>query len=305
MTKGPHPPMRAPLTPGESRCPRGHTIRPPGEYMQHVECHLCARPSGDDAYACTACAETTRAALHRITDGLDEDLTITLAKQGTKPENTGGGRTKASEAPLPLDLRAAEARSILRSTLVTWVRLIHDETGRGSLPADTLPAMAAWLEPLTGWLRHRDYGPEALDELTTAVAQALRAIDTPQRRVFVCQCRCGEYVYAREDAPAATCPETECGTVWGVREQREWMGEYVEGHLLGAADMARAVSRPGDPVSASTIRSWARRRKITPHGPDGQPLEEGETARSPRYLVSEVLERLVERAVQEEARIVA
>lgn len=272
--------------------------------MTHAACHLCARPSGDDAYACTTCADAARAALARITDGLDEDLTITLAKQGTKPENLGGGRSgKASEAPLPLDLRAAEARSILRNTLATWVRMIHDETGHGHLPNDTLPAMARWLAPLTGWLRHRPYGPDVLDEVAAAVTQALRVVDTPQRRVYVCRCTCGEHLYAREDAPAATC--RECETVWGVSEQRAWMAEHVEGHLLGAADMARAVSRPGDPISASTIRSWARRRKITAHGPDGRPLEEGEVTKSPLYKVSEVLERLVERAAQEEARMVA
>lgn len=255
----------------------------------------CGRPTGDDTYMCTGCAGQARTALQQIIDGLDTDLTITLAKQGSRPESTGGGHGKKSEAPLPLDLRAVEARSVLRNTLTTWVRLIHDD-GRSAaaLPADTLPAMAAWLLPAVGWLRGRDYGSEFVDEITAAVAQALRVVDTPQRTVFVCRCTCGEHVYAREDAPAATCPDPECWTVWGVTEQRAWMREHVEDRTLTATDMARAVSRPGDPVLASTIRTWATRGKLAAQGSDGRGR--------PLYLVSAVLDLVAERAVWRELR---
>ncbi|MFE1170438.1 hypothetical protein [Nocardiopsis sp. NPDC058789] len=268
-------------------------------------CH-CGRPTGDDAYVCTGCADQARTALRTIMDGLDADLTVTLAKQGSKPESAGGGHGKKSEAPLPLDLRAVEARSVLRNTLVTWVRLIHDDGRSASaLPADTLPSMASWLFPAVGWLRGRDYGSEFVDEITAAVAQALRVVDSPQRTVFVCRCTCGEHVYARENAPAATCPGSECGTVWGVTEQRAWMLQNADGQLLGASDMARAVSRPNDPVSASTIRSWARRNKLTKYNPDGGPLRHGEMTKVPLYKVSEVLALVLARAGQQEARMVA
>lgn len=151
-------------------------------------CHLCGRSSGDDAYTCTTCADTLRAALHEITGhglphGLDTDLDIALAKQGTRPPDTGGRPGRACETPIPIDLRASEAAHILRNTLTTWVRLIHADGSARPLPDDTLPAMAAWLLPLCGWLRHTDYGPDAIDEITAAVKQARRAVDLHIRRV--------------------------------------------------------------------------------------------------------------------------
>lgn len=240
-------------------------------------CQLCARPSGDDAYACTACADTLAAALKEITGeglphGLAEDLDIALAKQGTKPARDGSGHTKASEAPMPMDVRASEAAGVLRSTLVTWVRLIHGEGSKRPLPADTLPAMAGWLLPITGWLRHADYGPEAIDEITAAVKQAKKAVDTPPSLAYVGPCECGAAVYTKTGSPIGTC--RECGTTWGVQEQREWLRKAAEDQLMTAAAIARATSRSGALVSPSTIRSWKVRGRIAPHGTDkdGYPL---------------------------------
>lgn len=154
--------------------------------MQHTTC-ACGRPSGDDAYVCTHCANQTRAALRQIVDGLDADLTVTMAKQDQMVDPNAGSETKptkASEAPLPLNMRAVEARSILRNTLSTWVRLIHEDGPQlASLPSDTVEAMAKWLLPIVGWTRHRDYGTEFVDEITAAVGQATRAIDLAVRRV--------------------------------------------------------------------------------------------------------------------------
>lgn len=155
--------------------------------QHHTECHLCTRPSGDDAYACTGCAEHARTALSQIVDGLDADLTTTMAKQDQMVDPHAGHETKptkASEAPLPLNIRAVEARSILRNTLSTWVRLIHDDGPKStSLPTETVEAMAKWLIPTVGWLRHREYGAEFIDEITAAVRQATRTIDIAVRRV--------------------------------------------------------------------------------------------------------------------------
>ncbi|MBV2364278.1 hypothetical protein [Streptomonospora nanhaiensis] len=239
-------------------------------------CHLCGRPSGDDAYTCTTCADTLRAALREITGhglphGLDTDLDIALAKQGTRPPD-GGRPNRACETPIPIDLRASEAAHILRNTLSTWVRLIHADGSARPLPDDTLPAMAAWLLPLCGWLRHTHYGPEAIDEITTAVAQARRAVDTPPSLTYVGPCQCGHPVYARPGAPVATC--RECGTSWGVAEQRQWLRDAAEGMLMTAAQIARATSRESARVTASTVRSWASRGRLVAHGHDrdGRPL---------------------------------
>lgn len=167
-------------------------------------CDLCARPSGDDAYACTTCTHRAATALRSVHDWLAEALEDAVGKRTALGGGKAGGKpTKASEAPLLIDLRAAEAAAVLRSTLSTWVRLVHAEvhvdiTGpacrscrhrtcgalrAARLPEDTLPAMATWLAPLIGRARRRPYGAELVDEITAAVTQATRAVDSPIRYV--------------------------------------------------------------------------------------------------------------------------
>ncbi|RCV53484.1 hypothetical protein [Marinitenerispora sediminis] len=134
--------------------------------------------------------------------GLDVDLDITAARQGVGHRQPSG-HVKASEAPIPVDLRATEARAVLRSTLVTWVRVILDDNHidihgptcrrcthwscgqirRSRPPADTLPAMARWLRDRATWIRHAPYGPECVDEIVAAVREVRRVVDRPTRRV--------------------------------------------------------------------------------------------------------------------------
>lgn len=146
-------------------------------------CQLCARPTGDDATACTTCAHRATQALRQVSEWLADDLVTAIAKQtNLAAGSTGGKPTKASEAPLPLDLKASEALSVLRSTLTGWVRVIAADH-HGSLPTNTTKAMAAWLAPVIGWARSAEYAPELIDEITAAVGQAVKAVDRPIRRI--------------------------------------------------------------------------------------------------------------------------
>ena len=249
--------------------------------QHHNECHLCARPSGDDAYACTGCAEHTRTALRHVIDGLDIDLTVTLAKQGTRPSVRGGRTGKASEAPLPLDLRAAEARTILTGTLRVWVARIRQDMPNATPPRDTMPAMANWLLPLTGWLRHATYGPQALDELAAAVDQALKAVDVPEERVGVGRCpQCSSPIYAPASRLVAYCTTEDCDGTVDVQQWQQSLQELAWSHEAGATEIAAfATKHLGMRLAASTIRSWATRGRITPTNP-------GE--RVPRYRFEDV-----------------
>ncbi|MEV2274053.1 hypothetical protein AB0I72_00575 [Nocardiopsis sp. NPDC049922] len=149
----------------------------------HYPCDLCGRPSGDDAPVCVSCADQAAAALRQVSEWLAEDLVTATARQTALGGRSGGKPTKASEAPLPLDLRASEAATVLRSTLAGWIRVVADDGAAGSLPADTLQAMAAWLAPVVQWIRTRPYGAEAVDEILAGVRQAVRAVDRPIRYV--------------------------------------------------------------------------------------------------------------------------
>ena len=271
MSVGPSPPTTAPHNPRrspEAGSPTGHTVRPWGDLLQHTTC-ACGRPSGDDAYTCTHCANTARTALRTIVDGLDADLTVTLAKQGTRPTTHGGGHGKKSEAPLPIDLRAAEARTILTGTLRAWVTRIRQDMPKTTPPRDTMPAMANWLLPLTGWLRHAPYGPQALDEITAAVAQAVRVVDVPEERVGVGRCpRCSSPVYAPASRLVAYCRTEDCDGTVDVQQWQQSLQDLAWSHEAGATEIAAfATKHLGMKLAASTIRSWATRGRITPTNP--------------------------------------
>ena len=146
-------------------------------------CQLCGRPSGDQATACVTCAQKASQALLWVAEWLADDLVTATARQTALGGGRSGGKpTKASEAPLPLDLRASEALAVLRNTLSGWVRVIADDH-HGSHPTNTVKAMARWLVPVIGWARGQEYGPELIDEIQAAVGQALAAVDRPIRRV--------------------------------------------------------------------------------------------------------------------------
>lgn len=283
MSVGPSPPTTAPHNPRRSTkkvSPTGHTVRPRGDLLQHTTC-ACGRPSGDDAYTCTHCANTARTALRHVIDGLDVDLTVTLAKQGSRPTSHGGGHGKKSEAPLPLDLRASEARTILTGTLRAWVARIRQDMPKATPPRDTMPAMANWLLPLTGWLRHATYGAQALDEITVAVQQAVRVIDTPEERVGVGRCpECSFPVYAPQSRLVAYCKTEDCDGQVDVQQWQQSLQDLAWSHEAGATEIAAFASKHlGWKLAASTIRSWATRDRITPTNP-------GE--RVPRYRFEDV-----------------
>lgn len=248
--------------------------------MQHTTC-ACGRPSGDDAYVCTHCADQTRIALRQIIDGLDADLTTTLAKQGSRPTSHGGGHGKKSEAPLPLDLRAAEARTVLTGTLRVWVQRAHSDMPRATPPRDTMPAMAAWLLPLTGWLRHAPYGAQALDEITAAVAQALRVVDIQEERVGVGRCpTCSHPVYAPASRLVAYCRTEDCDGTVDVQQWQHSLQDLAWSHEAGATEIAAfATKYLGMKLAPGTIRKWASRGHLHPTNP-------GED--TPRYRFADV-----------------
>lgn len=250
--------------------------------QHHTECQLCERPSGDNAYVCTGCADAARTALRHIMDGLDADLTTTLAKQGTRPTSHGGGRPgKKSEAPLPLDLRAAEARTVLTGTLRAWVQRTLTDMPKATRPRDTMPAMAAWLTPLTGWLRHTPYGAQALDEITASVAQAVRVIDVQEERVGVGRCPlCSSPVYAPASRLVAYCRTEDCDGTVDVQEWQQSLHQLAWDHEAGATEIASfATKHLGMKLAASTIRSWAHRGKLAATNPHES---------TPRYRFADV-----------------
>jgi hypothetical protein len=249
-------------------------------------CHACGAPTGDTATVCPPCAGGLTRDLADIhgtprLHGLADDLDIAIARAAS----WGGDRTRSSEAPLLIDPRASEARTVLHSTLATWCRVLLDERG-DQTPEDTLGSMARWLAARVEAIRHAQWGPELVDEVHAAVRQAYAAVDRPTQHTYLGPCPdCTHSLWAPPRARTARCRTEGCD---GEVDVAAWWADLPQraGHLTaGATELADLVTALGRPLAAGTVWSWASRRRIRPV-PGTDP---------PRYRVADALELLARR----------
>src|SRR5690606_5550637 len=114
-------------------------------------CQLCRKHSGDNAPVCTTCAHHTHTALRTVADWLADDLDTLLTRQ--TPCGTPTAPHPATPAPpLPCDLRATAARTILHPTLAAWATPLR--AAIGGTPPSRLAPLAAWLTHYTDLLRN-------------------------------------------------------------------------------------------------------------------------------------------------------
>jgi hypothetical protein len=89
----------------------------------------CGQPA-PDAYLCSRCTRQLRRTLADVPT-LATELDTVLARATAYNDHHGG---RSADKPLPIDERASEAAWVLRNTLTTWARILHDERG-AELPA--------------------------------------------------------------------------------------------------------------------------------------------------------------------------
>jgi hypothetical protein len=229
---------------------------------------------------CTICAGNLERDLAEM-PALLNDLSVTLSRQARIGGHTNGSR--AFERPLPYDPRASEAGDVLRSTLVGWVRDLHD--GAEHWPTDSLHGMALWLNGRLPRLLAHPAAEEAVDEIRFAVELCKRAIDRPMSKVYAGVCGndgCQVGLYAKPMAPDVDCQG--CGHRHSVAERRETLLAALDGMLLTLTEIARLANHFDgyDSRRASKLLGiWEARRRITPHSVD----REGR----PRYPFGEML----------------
>jgi hypothetical protein len=252
----------------------------------------CGRPIQDTAIVCPHCAHQLDAVLAEVVayQGLAYDLDMAISRQARIGKREGA---RSAETPLSYNQRASDAAAHLRSVLVSWARIVHEETDPPpfgptcrrckhrsckairyrQLPPDTLAGIAAWLRPRVGWLRHHRAGAEAWDEITKAVRDARRAVDRPAEKLFAGPCNeCDTDLYAIPGALFVTC--LTCGLMYEVAARREWLLGALDDHLVNATQMSRLVTYLGIKLADSSIRMYASKGRISSHGTDakGRPL---------------------------------
>lgn len=240
------------------------------------ECR-CGRPTRDDAYVCDACADGLARALGDV-PWLNEELETTITRQRALPTEGGSAST---ETPLPWHEQASDARRNLHGLLATWCRFCNEESVRHSSPRDGLPeddltAMSRWLLWRVDGLALHDIGPEAVDEVTNAVAECERLIDRRPDRWYAGPCTelleevvCNADLYAKRATGDVEC--RTCGAVYDVAARRDWLLAEAEDRLADASTVARAVSWLGaEALTPARVWKWAERGRIVAKGHDGK-----------------------------------
>ena len=255
--------------------------------MTH-DCEGCGRPTADGATICTTCAIRLDAAIADVCSyhGLAYDLDLAISRQSRLGSRDG---SRSTEAAVPFDNRADKAARDLRAVLNRWARLIAKETGAGTvptlgpacrscqhrscrdirtrgLPGEGIAAVAAWLRPRVGWLRHHVDGGDAYDQILEAVKQARKVCDRPADRLYAGPCDCGEDLYGRLGATYVECRNPECRAVWNVEQRRMWLLRSAEDVLATASEISRALTRYEMPVTPSALRGHVHRGALVSHG---------------------------------------
>lgn len=185
---------------------------------------ICARAACDnpvtDTTVCRNCVDALMSALRGV-PALVAELETTITRQTC----LGGGnsrRGRADTAPLPVDLRAAEAAHRLRAELVSCVRHLwaqgaprrwacrdcglpqgqHGPHARWCDPLvvwrtvippvdceDTVEGMAGWLSRRPNWVAMDEIGGDLVDALLSVINAGWRAVDRPPNdRVYAGPC---------------------------------------------------------------------------------------------------------------------
>lgn len=295
-------------------------------------CASCRAPVTDDAYLCDhrvredtpACTERLELALGDV-NALTQAAAITYTGQAritrrpsglTEPDPDENLEQTAKIQPLPYDEGASKAVRRLRDCLVGWVRVVVEErrlypdrlpgpacvlcthtscraTRSPGWPADTLPAMAAWLLGQVHWLRRHPDAAGALTEITRAVDGVARAVDRAPELLYAGPCvadvehdgtkrRCWADMYVAADETDVTCPA--CRAPYSVATQRAYMLEASKDYLLSAIEISRAVQALQEKVGDDRIRTWVQRGQLAIRGRNA--------AGAPTYRLGDVTDLL-------------
>lgn len=272
----------------------------------------CDRPLHDTAQVCTRCANRLAAAL-RTAVGHWDDLGAVIGRTmhlgaGYRPtiEDTEGPACTwcehatcatirrrnvrqrdeppiPNEAPLPINLAAAETRWAVGNTVTTWARLVEDDTSSHAATRgdDPVPACLTYLARRAHDLAHLEAAEEAWEELTHALAVLEAAVDRPAPVVFAGHCDvCRRALYATGSTGTVRCQL--CGITYELATKHQDMLDELASRLVRASEAARILPGLGTNVTRKDVDKWANRGQLVAHGSDqmGRPL----------YRVSEVLD---------------
>jgi hypothetical protein len=141
---------------------------------------------------------------------------------------------------------------------------------------DPIISLAEFLAGHLEWVRHKPFADEFMADIDACwrVVRSLATGPASQRYLGPCGAfqvddtesgyegpACPGDIYAREGAQHGAC--RTCGATVGVDDRRAWLDAEVRSHAFRAVEIAQAYG-----VNVNTIRSWASRGQLVPHGHD-------------------------------------
>lgn len=255
----------------------------------------CGQPCGD-AQLCKACRARLRDDLGDVAD-LAADLVVVLTRRTRVGAKVGA---RSAETPVPFDPRATPAATELRVTM----RKVAAAAGMVDAAGSSAVTCADWLRSNMRHVIQLEVAWWIAEAVAYQLDQVRRVCDRPADLIYIGRCGgrqgtesdgCEQDLYARPGAPYVTC--RVCGARHDVTTRQEWLLRVLEDHLATATEIARGVSRLGEPVKAERIRKWAERGRVEKRGErprgDGRP--------DPLYRVGDVLDLLLAEAARKEA----
>lgn len=267
-----------------------HTRQETARVTECTHCH--ARVNG--ATLCPRCTKTLDVALANVSVH-HRDLE-TLRTRSTR-YGDGSRGSIGKTMPLGVDLRfasvrrdeagrviegqATEVEQAVRSTVVTWARVLLEEhepipgpvcasclhrscavIRRSRHPRDTVASVCSYLQGWVHWIARQAWAEQMLCDLLDAERALARIVDRPAGRWYAGPCNeCGKDLYATEGATVVVC--RACDWEYDVAPRRDWLLAAAEDEWLPAADLSRAVSwLGGQPLSSDRIYQWKKRGKI-------------------------------------------
>lgn len=250
----------------------------------------CGAAIDTSRYVCPTCVGRLDRALGDC-HWIDDELDTTITRQ--RSAAIGSGSSSADKG-IPWHERASDAKRTLHGLLVSWVRFAIDEDLAHApdwSPRDNIPSLSRWLLHVTRDLAGHDIGPEAVNEITDAVAECERIVFWKRRsRVYLGTCEqavtddegetvtlsCEGDVYAEEGDQVGHCEE--CGQGVTVVIRKAQIEDRLDSHLFTPAEIATCAVHLGLDVPRERVRQrvvyWHRRKLISPHGSaeNGDPM---------------------------------
>ena len=238
----------------------------------------CGRPAPDSTL-CAVCTTRLGDALDRISE-LWPEVTVRLTGEKAVDYSTLG-TSPSRDVPMPFDLKASDLRDDVRVKVVGWVRVLLEEGGTYDGP-DEVSRLAEWLRAQVTEIARAGWAIDCLSEITDAVNQMTRLIDSPPARIYAGRCSfigvigpdgtpgdpdpewlpCFAEMWVLEDdrrLATVRCPD--CGATFSLKIRREWvLGQYA-GKLVTPTEGAALMGIP-----RATIYTWARRKRVLPQG---------------------------------------